>query len=56
MSLKVGTISQVSEDTARVAKAVFRKGNRYVLLRDTFGNFFSEEDRDGPHPLAQRHF
>ena len=34
MSLRVGTISQVSEDTARVAKAVFRKGNRYVLLRE----------------------
>ncbi len=44
MSLRIGTISQVSEDTARVAKAVFRKGNRYVLLRDTFGNFFSKED------------
>lgn len=51
MSLKVGTISQVPEDTARVAEAVFRKVNRYVLLRDTFGNFFSEEDfQDLFHP------
>lgn len=51
MSLKVGPISQVPEDTARVAKAVFRKGNRYVLLRDTFGTFFSEEDfQDLFHP------
>ena len=47
MSLKVSSISQVPEDTARVAKAVFRKGNRYILLRDTFGNFFSGNDIEG---------
>lgn len=44
MSLKIGSISQVPEDTARIAKAVFRKGNRYILLRDTFGDFFSGND------------
>ena len=44
MSLKVSLTSQIPEDTARVAKAAFRKGNRTILLRDTFGDLFSDED------------
>jgi len=44
MSLKVRSISQIPEDTVRVAKAAFRKGNRYILLRDTFGDLFSGDD------------
>jgi transposase len=36
--------SQVPEDTARIARAVFKKGNRYLLLRDTFGDFFDSDD------------
>ena len=44
MSLKVNPISQIPEDTARIAKAAFRTGNRYILLRDTFGDLFSSKD------------
>lgn len=44
MSLKVSLSSQIPEDTARVARAAFRKGNRTILLRDTFGELFSSED------------
>ena len=44
MSLKPSPISQIPEETARIAKAVFPKGNRYILLRDTFGDFFNISD------------
>ena len=44
MSLKANPTSQIPEDTARIAKAAFRKGNRYMLLRDTFGDFFNTTD------------
>ena len=44
MSLKQTAITEIPEDTARVAKAVFKKGHRYVLLRDTFGDLFSTDD------------
>jgi transposase len=44
MSLKVEGNKEIPEDTVRVAKAVFRKGNRYIRLRDTFGELFSSED------------
>jgi transposase len=44
MSLKQTAITEIPEDTARVAKAVFKKGHRYLLLRDTFGDLFSTDD------------
>ena len=44
MSLKDTNPSQVPEDTARVAKAVFKKGHRYLTLRDTFGDLFDSDD------------
>ena len=44
MSLKPSPINQIPEETARIAKAVFPKGNRYILLRDTFGDFFNISD------------
>ena len=44
MSLKPSPISHIPEETARIAKAVFPKGNRYILLRDTFGDFFHISD------------
>ena len=42
MSLKPSPISQIPEETARIAKAVFPKGNRYVPLRDTFCDFLAQ--------------
>ena len=44
MSLKQTAITKFPKDTARVAKAVFKKGHWYVLLRDTFGDLFSTDD------------
>ena len=44
MSLKDSCPSQVPEDTARVAKAVFKKSHRYLTLRDTFGDLFDSDD------------
>ena len=40
MSLKAPLFSVVPAETARVAHAAFPKGNRYLLLRDTFGPLF----------------
>lgn len=34
----------VSELTAEVARAVFRKGNLYLTLFDTFGSLFADPD------------
>jgi transposase len=59
MSLKAALFSVVPADTARVAKAAFPKGNRYLLLRDTFGplltssqfqHLFSFEGRPAEDP------
>jgi transposase len=44
MSLKANPVTQIPADTDRVAKAAFPKGNRYTLLRDTFGDLFSSRD------------
>ena len=44
MSLKANPINQIPKDTERIAKAAFPKGNRYMLLRDTFGDFFNTTD------------
>jgi transposase len=44
MSLKPRADTEIPEETVRVAKAVFRKGNRYLRLRDSLGELFSSED------------
>lgn len=44
MSLKPSAFMVVPEATARIAKAAFPKGNRYLLLRDTFADLFSGND------------
>src|SRR5215203_70277 len=44
MSLKPVLIQPVPEETARVAKAVFRRGNPYLRLRDELGAVFSDAD------------
>ncbi len=38
MSLQPETIPAIPEETARIARAIFPKGNRYLLLRDYFLN------------------
>jgi hypothetical protein len=34
----------VPDDTARIARAAFRRGNPYVLLRDRLGAVFADRD------------
>src|SRR6201994_5016361 len=44
----------VPNDTARVARAAFRRGNPYVLLRDRLRSLFTDADFAHPYPaLAQ---
>jgi transposase len=44
MSLKPKPIQPVPDETARVARAAFPKGNVYLKLRDQLGTIFSDED------------
>jgi transposase len=44
MSLKPSNFVGIPAETARVAKAAFPKGNRYMLLRDTFGDLFTQTE------------
>ncbi len=44
MSLKPTSIAPVPEDTARVARAAFRKGNLYLRLRDELGALYEDSD------------
>jgi transposase len=39
MSLRPESIPAVPEETARVARAAFPKGNLYLKMRDEFGTF-----------------
>lgn len=42
--LKPNTTSTIPEETRRVAKAAFPKGNLYVRIRDEFGALYQDED------------
>ena len=44
MSLRPQPIEPVPEDTARIARAAFPKGNPYLTLRDQLGTIFQDED------------
>jgi len=44
MSLKPQPIPDIPEDTARIARAAFRKGNTWVSLRDELGSIYKDED------------
>jgi transposase len=44
MSLHPEQIGEVPEETARVAKACFPKGNRSLRLRDTLGTIFADHE------------
>jgi len=43
MSLQPRFVSEVPEETRRVAKAAFRKGNRVMQMRDELGSIFTDE-------------
>lgn len=42
MSLHPQSIDPIPEQTARIARAAFPKGNLYMQMRDTFGTFFTD--------------
>lgn len=44
MSLTSPLFYVIPDETIRVAKAAFPKGNRYLLLRDTVGPLFHNPD------------
>src|SRR4051812_20384568 len=44
MSLPPQSIGPVPEDTARVARAAFPRGNPYLHLCDELGTLFSDQD------------
>src|SRR5262245_4069913 len=51
MSLHPHVIAPVPDETARVARAAFPKGNPYLLLRDTLGTIFRDDDFAALFPL-----
>lgn len=44
MSLRPQPVAPVPDETARVARAAFPKGNLYMLLRDEFGTLATDEE------------
>lgn len=44
MSLKPSIIEPVPDETVRVARAAFPKGNRYLVMRDELGVLFDDAD------------
>ena len=42
--LKPNKTSVVPEETSRIAKAAFPKGNLYLRIRDEFGTLYRDED------------
>jgi len=43
MSLKITTHQEIPTETIRVARAVFAKGNPYMLIRDELGSIFQDD-------------
>lgn len=44
MSLRAENIPDVPEETVRVARSAFPKGNLYLKMRDELGTFYKDED------------
>src|SRR5215471_14473826 len=44
MSLKFQAMCPVPQETVRVARAVFPKGNLYMQMRDVLGSIYTDED------------
>ena len=52
MSLHPHALAPVPEETARVARAAFPKGNPSLLRRDTLGTIFQDDDFTALFPLV----
>lgn len=44
MSLKPQTVCPVPQETARIARAAYPKGNLYMQMRDVLGSIYTDED------------
>ena len=44
MSLKPQAVCPVPQETARVARAAYPKGNLYMQMRDVLGSIYTDED------------
>ncbi len=42
MSLRIQLVSDIPEETKRVARAAFAKGNRYMRVWDELGTWFED--------------
>src|SRR6266478_5138090 len=51
MSLHPHALAPVPEETVRVARAAFPKGNPYLTLRDALGSIFQDEDFTAVFPM-----
>lgn len=44
MSVHSQPIHPVPEETARIARLAFPKGNRYMMMRDELGTIYTDQD------------
>ena len=51
MSLKAQSICPVPQETARIARAAYPKGNLYMQMRDVLGSIYTDEDFTDLFPL-----
>ena len=52
MSLQPQAMPAIPEETARVARAIFPKGNRSMQLRDELGTIFTDEQCAALYPAG----
>lgn len=52
MSLQPQALPAVPEETARVARAIFPAGNRYMHLRDELGTIYTDEQFAALYPAG----
>jgi len=52
MSLKPRRLQEVPEETAQIARAVFPKGNKYMMMRDELGILYEDEDFAALFPVV----
>jgi transposase len=43
MTLSPESLPEIPEETARVARSLFREGNKYMWLRDELGTIYQDE-------------
>lgn len=51
MSLHARNVPDIPEETVRIAKAVFRKGNVYMQMRDVLGTLFTDDQFTDLYPV-----